>query len=133
MLQTDSSPGLSVNPLTFSKRLLIIAIILLLLNLCGIYLKKVLFLDNYVSNGLFFFFDASAEANIPTYYSSLLLFIAALILYVINKTAPRGDNKKYWQILMFIFAWLSVDETASIHEQFGKIGKLFHLQSDYLY
>jgi hypothetical protein len=134
MLQNDGSPALSVNPYTFSKRLLIIAVILLLLNLCGIYLKKVLLLDNHVSNAIFFFFDASAEANIPTYFSSLILFIAAAILYVIYKATPKASGKKmYWGALMIIFAWLSVDETASIHEQFGKMGKTFHLQSDYLY
>ena len=134
MPQNDGSPTLSVNPLTFSKRLLIIAVILLLLNLCGIYLKKVLQLDNFVSNALFYFFDASSEANTPTYFSSLLLFIAAAILYLIYKNEPKGSGKKtYWLVLMIIFAWLSVDETASIHEQFGKIGKTFHLSSDYLY
>jgi hypothetical protein len=134
MPQNDGFPTLSVKPSTFSKRLLIIAVILLLLNLCAIYLKKVLLLDNFVSNALFFFFDASSEANIPTFFSSLILFISAAILYVIYKTAPKGFGKKrYWQILMIIFAWLSVDETASIHEQFGKIGKTFHLHSGYLY
>lgn len=134
MPQNDVSPTLSVKPLTFSKRLLIIAVVLLLLNLCGIYLKKVLLLDNYVGNALFFFFDASSEANIPTYFSSLILFISAVILYVIYNTAPKGVGiKKYWRVLMIIFAWLSVDETASIHEQFGKIGKTLHLHSGYLY
>ena len=134
MPQNDGSHTLSVNPLTFSKRLLIIAVILLLLNLCGIYLKKVLLFDNFVSNALFFFFDASSEANIPTFFSSLILFISAVILYVIYKTAPKGFGiKGYWGVLMIIFAWLSVDETASIHEQFGKMGKTFHQYSDYLY
>jgi hypothetical protein len=133
MPQYDGSPTISVNPLTFSKRLLIIAIILLLLNLFGLYFKKVLLIDNFVSNALFFFFDASSEANIPTFFSSLLLFIAAAILYVIYKTAPKGLVKMYWQVLMIIFAWLSVDETASIHEQFGKFGKSLHLHSGYLY
>lgn len=134
MPQNDGFPTLSVKPLTFGKRLLIIAAILLLLNLCGIYLKKVLLIDNFVSNALFFFFDASSEANIPTFFSSLLLFIAAAILYVIYKKAPKGSGKKtYWLVLMIIFAWLSVDETASIHEQFGKIGKTFNLNSGYLY
>lgn len=134
MPQSDGFPTLSVNPLTFSKRLLIIAVILLLLNLCGIYLKKVLLIDNFVSNAIFFFFDASSEANTPTFFSSLLLFIAAAILYVIYKTTPNGFGKKrYWQVLMIIFAWLSLDETASIHEQFGKMGKTLHLTSGYLY
>src|SRR5690349_10987853 len=134
MPQNDGSPTLSVKPVTFSKTLLIIAVVLLLLNLCGIYLKKVLLADNFVSNAVFFFFDASSEANIPTFFSSLLLFIAAAILYLIYKNAPRAEGKKnYWLALSIIFAWLSVDETASIHEQFGKIGKTLHLKSGYLY
>jgi hypothetical protein len=134
MPQNDGSHTLSFKPLTFSKRLLIIAVILLILNLCGIYLKKVLAIDNFVSNALFFFFDASSEANIPTFFSSLILFISAVILYVIYKTTPKGvGEKSYWGALMIIFAWLSVDETASIHEQFGKIGKTLHLNSGYLY
>ena len=134
MQQNDVSSTLSVDPLTFSKRLLIIAVVLLLLNLCGIYLKKVLLLDNFISNGLFFFFDASSEANIPTFFSSFLLFIPAVILYLIYKSASKGSGlRNYWLVLMIIFAWLSIDETASIHEQFGKIGKTLHLHSGYLY
>src|SRR5687767_903152 len=133
MPQNDGSPTLSVKPLTFSKRLLVIAVVLLILNLSGIYLKKVLLIDNFVGNALFFFFDASSEANIPTFFSSLILFISAVILYVIYKTEPKGSGKKrYWLVLMIIFAWLSVDETASIHEQFGKMGKTLHLTSGYL-
>src|SRR5690349_10470267 len=132
MPQNNGYPTLSVNPVTFSKRLFVIAVILMLLNLTGIYLKKVMLIDNYLSNAIFFFFNASAEANVPTYFSSLILFISAVILYVIYKTVPKGDAKKrYWQVLMIIFAWLSVDETASIHEQFGKIVKAFHIKSDY--
>ena len=134
MAQSDGSPNLSVEPLTFSKRLLIVAVVLFFLNLCAIYLKKVLLIDNFVSNALFFFFDASSEANIPTFFSSLILFIAAGILYVIYKAASKeSGKKKYWMVLMVIFAWLSVDETASIHEQFGKIGNTFHLRSNYQY
>src|ERR1044072_5928989 len=114
MQPNDVSPTLSVNPLTFSKRLLTIAVVLLLLNLCGIYLKKVLLLDNFVSHAIFFFFDASSEANIPTYFSSFILFIPAVILYLIYKTAPKeAGMKNYWLVLMIIFAWLSLDETAS--------------------
>ena len=91
-------------------------------------------MDNFVSNAIFFFFDASSEGNTPTYFSCLLLLIAVVMLYVIYKNSPKGTGiKMYWLVLMIIFAWLSLDETASIHEQFGKIGKTLHLTSDYLY
>jgi hypothetical protein len=129
MHQNNVAPTLTVDPSTFSKRLFFIAVVLMLLNLCGIYFKKVVQVDNFVSNALVFFFDASAEANVPTYFSSLILFIAAATLYIIYRTTPKGDGK----VLMIIFALLSVDETASIHEQFGKIAKTFHFQSDYFY
>ena len=63
-------------------------------------------------------FDLDRENNIPTYFSSFLLLISAGLLAIVTMS-KRRDHAKYsthWFILMLIFLFLSIDETASLHE-----------------
>ncbi len=63
-------------------------------------------------------FDLSAERNIPTFFSVLLLFTSGVLLICI---ALYRKHKKmsylYWLCLASIFFFLSTDEMISIHEQ----------------
>lgn len=71
-------------------------------------------------------FHLAADGNLPTYFSSLLLAIASLLLYVTHKL----DKKKtyHWLLLSLIFLFLSIDESAMLHENFaGIIGKKIKL------
>jgi hypothetical protein len=58
------------------------------------------------------------EANVPTWYSSLLLISCALSLAIITFRLPRGEAnyRRHWLILALIFTYMSMDETAVIHE-----------------
>jgi hypothetical protein len=63
-------------------------------------------------------FDFDIENNIPTWYSSIALFICAgLLAFIAYQKGQQGDRFfKHWRGLSLIFLWLSMDEAASIHE-----------------
>jgi hypothetical protein len=67
-------------------------------------------------------FDLKAERNIPTLYSSVTLLVSAMLLgYIAHlKKITGGRYSLYWAILAFGFIFLSVDETAYIHENFSE-------------
>lgn len=68
--------------------------------------------------GLVPVFDLKLEANIPTWYSSFALLLCSLLLAVIASAKKIEGNSyaPHWVVLAFIFLFLSLDETASIHE-----------------
>lgn len=63
-----------------------------------------------------FYFDM--EANVPTFYSSFLLLLAAVILGVIAWAKRRRHETaaNHWLGLTVIFFFLAFDESAGIHE-----------------
>lgn len=63
-------------------------------------------------------FDVNRENNIPTYFSSFLLLLSAGLLAIVfmSKRRDRARYVGHWFILMLIFIFLSIDETASLHE-----------------
>lgn len=63
-------------------------------------------------------FNVNEEANLPTWYSTFsLLACSVLIALIAAKQRNQGDRfTRHWQILSFVFLFLSVDELASIHE-----------------
>ena len=63
------------------------------------------------------------EANIPTWFSSILLFTASLLLCIVALIKKKSSNKDvlYWSGLSVIFALLSIDEVAQLHEMTGGI------------
>lgn len=63
-------------------------------------------------------FDLDNEASIPTWFSQILLFISSALLSVIaaHQKKTRGRFVRHWWWLAGIFAYLSIDEGAMIHE-----------------
>ena len=59
-------------------------------------------------------FNLDEEANLPTWLSSSLLLLSSLLLWGISRSA--GEYGRRWGYLAVVFAALSLDETASIHE-----------------
>jgi hypothetical protein len=67
-------------------------------------------------------FDLDREQNVPTLYSSATLLLSAGLLAMIaiaRKRQKKGDSL-YWVGLAIIFLFLSVDETAGLHERLIK-------------
>lgn len=63
-------------------------------------------------------FSVNIEESIPTWYATLLLFIAGVLLGVIAKAKweLKDRFRYYWISLACIFIYLSMDEGAAIHE-----------------
>ncbi len=63
-------------------------------------------------------FWVDAEANVPTWYSSLLLVAIALLAAMLAAGAPAGQDRARWEWggLAAIFALLSLDEASGVHE-----------------
>src|SRR5690606_1736254 len=62
--------------------------------------------------------SVSIEESIPTWYSSLALFLAASLLgwIALIKLIHREPFRVYWLGLALIFVYLSADEGAALHE-----------------
>jgi hypothetical protein len=68
----------------------------------------------------------SAEANLPTWYSSILLFACAVVLASIASIV-RGQRVRFathWTVLAAIFLYMSLDETAQLHERLNSLWSL---------
>ena len=59
-----------------------------------------------------------SEHALPAYYSSLLLFVAAALLFVIATLVSQSGqvDHRRWFLLALIFLVMSVDEAVSFHE-----------------
>lgn len=65
-------------------------------------------------------FDLNSEANLPTWFSTILLFSVACLTFIIFRYSVLQSQKTFvqtfWVILSVIFCFLSFDEAAKIHE-----------------
>src|SRR5262245_8048616 len=59
----------------------------------------------------------SFEANVPTWYSSSLLLLCALVAGSIALKRPPWH--RHWWGITGVLAWMSLDEAAEIHEHLG--------------
>lgn len=67
--------------------------------------------------GLIPLINLAYEGNIPNWYSAtLLIACAALLAAIASRTAAGEGYRVHWAVLAVIFLYLSMDETASIHE-----------------
>ncbi|MDB9781581.1 hypothetical protein OAB88_00545 [Winogradskyella sp.] len=101
------------------RNLFIAVAILLLGNLFAIYLRfNTTGAEDKVTRLLIKLFDFNLEANLPTYFSSLMLLADAILLALIG-SRYKATGKKFWHWygLAFIFVFLSLDEMIQIHEQ----------------
>jgi hypothetical protein len=62
----------------------------------------------------------SYEANLPTWFASSLLLACAVAAAVIAHELPRGAPwRRHWWGIAIALAWVSLDETAELHEHLG--------------
>ena len=71
---------------------------------------------------LVYFLGLGYEGNLPTWYSSTLLLLCSLQLALIatGQTERQTPFAKHWWILAAGFLYMSMDETAQVHENAGK-------------
>ena len=88
------------------------------LNAFGFVEKVIEKLLGYNNTELVRLFDVSEEANVTTWFSSLLLSLSALLLFLITKIKSRDNDPffRHWAFISAIFLYLSLDESAKIHE-----------------
>jgi hypothetical protein len=87
------------------------------------------FLPEELPTGFVEKFHIDLEANVPAWFSAAVLlstsFLAFLILRL-EQQLPASDSyrKTFWLIFMGLFAFLSLDESAMVHEFVGVFFKL---------
>ena len=129
---------ITVRPLFSSLFLLITAIILILASILSIYLGTLTIENQFVEirKNYIRLFDLNREANIPTWFSSLLFMLNAFILAIIAilTKARQGPYYTQWFVLAVIFLYLSIDESALLHEMAEKpVRRAFGVPHGYLY
>jgi hypothetical protein len=80
-------------------------------------------LTGYYRMGIASLFNVSAELNIPTWFSSSLLFTSSILLAIIaiDEYKTRRRYALHWTALSGVFLLLSVDEVSALHERMGGI------------
>lgn len=71
--------------------------------------------------GLRRLFDFYSEANMPTFFSTMLLLFAAFLLYLNFHADPQDSDRYYFLALSAVFVFLTLDEFTQLHELVGAI------------
>jgi len=84
--------------------------------------------------GLVWRFDLMSDKSVPTWYASVTLLICFVLLLMISLAKRKvGDRyTHHWEVLSAIFLFLSLDETATIHEWSGNLVSKAFQTSDFL-
>jgi hypothetical protein len=67
--------------------------------------------------------DIDGEATVPAWYSSVLLFcigLCSLGLHFMRRAAVPKESSYFWLVFGSVFFFLSLDESARIHEIFDE-------------
>lgn len=102
------------------KLLLFSIVVMTLLNFIVLYLNLELGHD-YIF-GFSSFFHMDRENSLPAWFSTIILFVSAVLLWIIA-SSRYIKLKMHWLFLSFVFLFLSLDEAAIIHERIGELTK----------
>lgn len=108
---------INISPKWVSRFLLIVVAILAITSMTGQYLKYYTEYDS--AFGLIPLFNMDKELSVPSIFSVLLLYSAAILLFVIAaiKWKQKAPHVWGWSVLTFGFIFLAFDEGATIHEK----------------
>ena len=124
---------LSTSPLSILKKLIFLIGLLFIGNVIAAILKKIN-LENELLHGLGVLLDFDREANIPTFFSALILLSCSLLLvYIYRISNMHKIHRTYWLLLSLIFAFLAIDEFAVIHEKLIDILRPEYNATGYMY
>lgn len=109
-----------LNTRKFTYMLIAIFSVLLLANLVVVILRyKIMPTSGFVGQ-LDRYLNFATEVNIPTFFNTILLFMAGQSFLLLGGNEDGKPHiKSYWFVLAAIFFFLSMDEYAMIHEWFS--------------
>ncbi|MBI5964775.1 MAG: hypothetical protein HY863_14950 [Chloroflexi bacterium] len=122
----DIVPVVKLNPKKILFALFGICVLLVCLSIWGQYYR--FFPESIAMHGVFQEFGidlltksfyTDSEANVPTYFNTIILFIPSLLFAAIGawKFSIKDKFKVQWIGLALIFLYLSVDEASVLHEK----------------
>ncbi|HRE51494.1 MAG TPA: hypothetical protein PK339_08740 [Flavitalea sp.] len=133
-MQLENNLRLSLNIRKFSRGLFITCVALFVLNLIGVYFKIYQGWNKFITNGIYYFFNACEEKSAQTFFSAFLLVTAAAVVVLVGKMLePKHPTRRYWFVLGGLFIFMALDETLTIHEQFNKLRPALNDQSGIFY
>ena len=103
-----------IEPGRFALSLLTVAIVLVVAHVAGAVSSHVFHHEQVF--GLVDTFDMNVENNVPTFFSTFLLVTSAVLLTVIASQSTADRYAGNWKWLAVIFAFMAIDEDASLHE-----------------
>lgn len=110
---------LSLKPARVVKVLFSVVLILLIAHTTSLFLYYQ-FPNGHFTKSIVKFFDLGLDANVPTLFSSIILFSSCLLLFYIHFQQKALNSKKHtnhWLILSGVFLFLTVDESIRFHEE----------------
>ncbi|MFN8381960.1 MAG: hypothetical protein U0V02_08480 [Anaerolineales bacterium] len=122
---SNSTPIVKINPKIILITLLVISALLVGLSIWGEYVKYFGAGDihgpihEFLIDLLIHSFYTDSEANVPTYFNTIILFIPALLFAAIAawKSSIKDKFKFQWLGLSLVFLYLSLDEASVLHEK----------------
>ena len=103
-----------IGPRKIALSLLTVAIVLVVAHVAGAVSSHVFHHQQVF--GLVDTFDMNVENNVPTFFSAFILVASAVLLTVIASQSTADRYAGNWKWLAIIFAFMAVDEDASLHE-----------------
>jgi len=117
------SRSIKLSAVGVAKSLFMIIMLLLCLHSLGVVLESVIGYESRLTRLLVRYFDFNGEENVPAFFSSVILLLAAGLLYLIyrlSRRLPTHNGKRYWLGLVFVFVFMAVDESTQVHEHIAE-------------
>ena len=113
----DTATELSVVPTKVARALSVIALVLVAAGVAGQIAKY--FLGHDELKGFVHLFDLDQEANVPAFFSVLLILICAFLLALtaILEKRQQTPHASKWAVLSVGFLLMGYDEAFSLHER----------------
>lgn len=102
-----------IENLKMTKILFTVALAIVLLNTINIFLGS----PSWQFTRLF---GLDTESNFPTWFSSIMLALAAFFAYQVSVISGPERGCRIWQVAALVLLFLSCDEVAMIHEYVGE-------------
>lgn len=108
---------LKCNQLNYSKFWIFLSFVFCFLYLFTVFFMLMLVSSENPSSRIEYLFNLNSERNIPTWFSTILLFTISLISFFLSKISVNQlHSRNFWIVFSCVFCFLSLDEAACIHE-----------------